>query len=148
MIRTMAESLERHPKNSPGPFYVENGQCISCGAPESEANGLISHDDQGHCFFARQPLTTAETNAAIRGVWATCCGAVRYGGDDPEILIRFAEIGISSQCDRQLTVVPQPVVRNCVSFEYDGATRFFSRQTSLRRIIRCLADSMRHRADR
>ena len=29
----------------------------SCGASESEAEGLMSHDEAGHCFFARQPTT-------------------------------------------------------------------------------------------
>jgi hypothetical protein len=45
------------------------------------SSGLISHDEDGHCFFARQPTTEDETSAAIRGVWASCCGAVRYAGD-------------------------------------------------------------------
>ena len=112
----MAEVRDRHGRNSAGPFYVENGQCISCGAPESEAGGLMSHDEEGHCFFARQPTTEDETSAAIRGVWASCCGAVRYGGDDPHVLIRLAELGKSSQCDRQPPAGHSQMTRNLGPF--------------------------------
>jgi len=132
----------RHSRNCTGPFYVESGGCISCGAPESEAEGLISHDDAGHCFFARQPITEDETNAAIRGVRATCCGAVRYGGDDPQILIRFAELGVSSQCDRQPPAGHSRIVRNWVRFEYAAPDGVLSKRESLRRITAEIAESM------
>jgi hypothetical protein len=138
----MAEMRDRHSRNSEGPFYVENGQCISCGAPESETACLISHDEDGHCFFARQPLTEDETSAAIRGVWASCCGAVRYGGDDPQILIRLAELGISSQCDRQPPAGHFQIARNWARFEYSAPQRALSKRESLRRIIDEIAESM------
>lgn len=83
-------SEERTPKNAPGPFYVAKDECIACRAPEAEARGLMSFDD-GHdsCFFERQPMTPEEEYRAIRAIWASCCGAVRYGGSDPNVIARL-----------------------------------------------------------
>jgi hypothetical protein len=36
---------DRTPKNAPGPFYVAKDECIACRAPEVEARGLMSFDD-------------------------------------------------------------------------------------------------------
>jgi ferredoxin len=81
---------ERTPKNVPGPFYVIKDECIACGAPEAEAPTLMAFDDDaGSCYFRRQPSDPAETDRAIRAVWASCCGAVRYGGSEPAVLARL-----------------------------------------------------------
>ena len=141
-MRAMAEIRDRHARNCVGPFYVEKDQCISCGAPESEADGLIEHDAEGHCFFVRQPVTEDETNAAIRGVWATCCGAVRYGGNNSQILVRLAELGMSNLCDAQPPNEDTQVVRNCASFEYPAPKRVLSRRKSLGQIIDHIAESV------
>lgn len=45
------EKLNRYPQNVPGPFFVGNEQCITCGAPENEAPSLMAHDKNGHCYF-------------------------------------------------------------------------------------------------
>ena len=83
-----------YPKNSPGPFYVENGCCITCEAPYDEAPDVMAHDeDGGHCFFRRQPENPEEVERAIRACCISCVSAVRYSGDDPEILRRFQELG-------------------------------------------------------
>ena len=141
IMRTMV-GLDRHPLNSEGPFYGENGQCMSCGAPESETDGLMSHDAKGHCFFARQPLTDDETNAAIRGVWASCCGAVRYGGEDPQIMIRLAELGNSSQCDRESSIKCTLGIRNCTRFEYLAPKGLMSKRSILRQVTDIIAGSV------
>jgi hypothetical protein len=141
-MKAMDGKRDRHPRNTEGPFYVESGQCISCGAPESEAAGLISHDESGHCFFARQPIVEDETSAAIRGVWASCCGAVRYGGDDRQILIRLSELGSSSQCDHQAPPGHPQRIRNWARFEYSTPRGVFSKRASLRRIIDEIAGSV------
>jgi hypothetical protein len=107
-----------HPQNAEGPFYVQHQECISCGAPEMCAPKLISHDEQDHCFFARQPSTPKETDAAIRGLWASCCGAIRYRGNDEVILSRLAEMGLAQQCDIRLTNEPRRVDRAQVIFEF------------------------------
>jgi hypothetical protein len=62
------------------------------------------------------PLTEDETNVAIRGVWATCCGALRYGGNDP---------------------------RNCARFEYVVPNGVVSRRKYLRQIINHIAESVK-----
>ncbi len=79
-----------YPLNAPGPFFVADGQCIACGAPEAEAPDLIRFDDDSnHCFFARQPATAAEIDQALRAVLVACCDAVHYGGADPTALGRL-----------------------------------------------------------
>jgi hypothetical protein len=93
-----------HPLNAPGDFYVENSMCITCGAPEREAPDLMSHvDDDGtnyhHCYFKRQPRTPEEIEQAIRAVRVGCCGAVRYGGHDPQIIKRLRFLGSADDCD-------------------------------------------------
>ncbi len=108
----------RHHHNVDGPFYVVNGECMSCGAPEMHAANLMSHDSRGHCFFTRQPASSEETNEAIESTWASCCGALRYGGTDDGILIRLAELGLAEQCDFRMKEEPQACARTCVSFEF------------------------------
>ena len=87
---------ERTPKNAPGPFYVVRDECICCGAPEVEARGLMAYDDENSsCFFVRQPANPEEEYRAIRSVWVSCCGAVRYGGTDPAVIRRLERLGVS-----------------------------------------------------
>lgn len=108
----------RHPLNCEGSFYVADGECMSCGAPEMEAEGLMAHAEGGHCYFASQPGTEEQTNSALRAMGASCCGAVRYGGIDRDILVRIERLGMSDQSDH-----PPPQVRSrpllVCSFELD-----------------------------
>src|SRR5215216_6853106 len=84
---------ERFPKNAPGPFYVANGECITCMAPEHEAPDLMGFDEEAnHCYFKKQPSTPEEFERAARAVWASCCAAVQYSGDDPAVLQRIEEL--------------------------------------------------------
>src|ERR1041385_3607818 len=128
----------RHYQNIDGPFYVVNGDCMSCGAPEMHAPKLMSHDSDGHCFFARQPASPHETNEAIVSTWASCCGALRYGGTDEGILIRLAELGLAEQCDFRLKQEPKPRARTCVSFEFAVQTKTVA--SSAKKITTYLAD--------
>ena len=128
----------RHDQNVDGPFYVVNGECMSCGAPEMHAPKLMSHDSHGHCFFARQPARDGETNEAIEGTWASCCGGVRYGGTDKAILIRLAELGLAEQCDFRLRDEPKPKARMSVSFEF--ACDVKTANVKARKITAYLAD--------
>ena len=92
----------RHPKNAPGPFYVEDECCISCEAPESMAPDLMDHRDERfgyHCHFKKQPSTPGEIERAIMACCVSCVKAVRYAGDDPAILERFRELGGNQSCD-------------------------------------------------
>ncbi len=85
--------------NAPGDFYVEDGMCISCEAPEHEAPDLMAHDETGHCYFKRQPQSSAETDRAILALTVGCCGATRYRGRDPEIIARLNASGTAEACD-------------------------------------------------
>jgi hypothetical protein len=105
---------ERNPKNAPGPFYVLKGECISCGAPPAEAPGLVTLGDDG-CYFHKQPETPEEVNDAIRAMYVSCVEIHRYGGDDPVIRRRLAELGHAGLCDRPLEGHPV-VLRNHARF--------------------------------
>jgi hypothetical protein len=83
---------ERFPLNAPGDFYVENGYCIACHAPETEAPDLMAHTADGHCYFKHQPTTQSELTSAIGAVQVCCCGAVRYGGADRQIIEEIKRI--------------------------------------------------------
>ena len=91
---------QKHALNAPGDFYVEDDMCLACTAPEHEAPGLMSHcDDSYHCYFKKQPSTPEETSLAIRAVQVGCCGSVRYGGSDPDIISQLVALGMSDDCD-------------------------------------------------
>jgi hypothetical protein len=79
--------------NVAGPFYVEDGSCISCGAPEAEAPTLIGWSEKKagafHCYFKKQPETPEELDQAIQAVLVRCCFAVRYEGDDASVRARI-----------------------------------------------------------
>ncbi len=109
----------RNPKNAVGPFYVVKGQCISCGAPAAEAPGLVTHDDEEGCYFHKQPATPGEVDDGIRAVFVSCIKAYRYGGTDPTIRRRLAELGHSDVCDHPLEGHPA-VLRNRVRFALPG----------------------------
>src|SRR5207247_861312 len=97
------EKRQRYPLNVPGDFYVENGMCIACTAPEREAPELMSHDPVAHagyhCYFQRQPETAQELDLAISAVNVGCCGAVRYGGRNASVIRRLTALGILEACD-------------------------------------------------
>jgi len=43
-----------YPKSAPGPFVVNDGECIGCGGPELEAPDLMAFDKRGRsCFFKK-----------------------------------------------------------------------------------------------
>lgn len=82
---------KRFAGNVPGPFYVADGECMSCRAPEHCAPKLMgyrmSRDGKtGHGFFKRQPERPEETRQAIDAARAACCNALRYSGTSPAIL--------------------------------------------------------------
>lgn len=53
-----------YPKNVPGPVYVGDGCCMSCGIWELDAPQHFAWDDYpdggGHCYVKRQPETDEE----------------------------------------------------------------------------------------
>jgi len=105
-----------HPLNAPGPFFVENGECISCGVPEHVAPDLIGHDyyrgdesSYGHCYFKKQPETPGEIERAILAVNSSCCGALLYGGDDRKIKWQCSNsIAPSTGIHGPISLEPEP----------------------------------------
>jgi hypothetical protein len=62
----------------------------------------MGHDEPDyHCYFKNQPETPDELERAIRAVGVSCCGAVRYGGKDPEVLKKLADLNPQA-CDAPL----------------------------------------------
>ena len=60
-----ASRLPPHPANVPGPFYVEDGCCISCGRLEDVAPDLLAwleDEDVPHCYVQRQPETDEDSS--------------------------------------------------------------------------------------
>jgi hypothetical protein len=87
-----------HPLNAPGPFYVGNGECISCGVPHVVAPELMAwesspNDPHAHCYFKRQPAEPWELKQALAAIDASCCGAIYYAGSDPEVLETIRKSG-------------------------------------------------------
>ena len=96
-----------YPENAPGAFYVEKDLCITCRAPEAVAPDLIGfHKDQSgsnarsHCYFKKQPETSAEIECAIKAVSANCCGSFRYAGSDREVIKRLRRAQCQDAIDR------------------------------------------------
>jgi hypothetical protein len=109
----------RTPRNVPGPFYVAKDQCTTCGAPEVEAPSLIRHDDEHGCYFYRQPENADDTYHALRAMRVSCLASVRYGGTDPDILQRAADVGSANQCDHPVRTRQAPP-RTHVTFRLDA----------------------------
>ena len=96
--------LARHAQNAPGSFYVVDGQCMACCAPEAEAPDLMDHvaDPYYHCYFKKQPTTPEELNQAVRACWVSCTQAVRYAGHDPAVIRQLQEMGTGETCDHPM----------------------------------------------
>ena len=91
---------KRFPKNAPGPFYTLGdvdekgnwcGECLSCTLPESEAPTLLAplNEQNSDTYFARQPETAEEVDAACAAAEVCCVSAIRYGGRDMAIIQRL-----------------------------------------------------------
>jgi hypothetical protein len=89
-----------HPSNAPGPFYVEDGCCNTCGVPYEIAPDLFGLTECGtHCFVQRQPASPEETDSMVRALWSAEASCLRYSGSDPALLRRLAEFGGAGECD-------------------------------------------------
>jgi hypothetical protein len=58
-------------------------------------------EEAHHCYFKKQPATGEEVERAARAVWASCCGAVQYVGEDPAIRRRITELHLKSAPGRR-----------------------------------------------
>ena len=91
--------IERTPLNAGGDFYVEKDVCLTCMTPHAEAPELLGMDQEIGCYFRRQPQTAEELEHAIAAVHVSCVEALRYAGNDPEVLERLRAHGCQSQSD-------------------------------------------------
>ena len=80
----------RFPKNAQGDFYT-TGDCLSCGAPENEAQDLLAPltGENSDTYFLRQPVTPEEIERACAAIEVCCVDALRYGGTDSRVLKRL-----------------------------------------------------------
>lgn len=97
---------ERHPLNVPGPFYIEEGDCINCHGPVDKARDLVGFFEAppelrgyNHCYIQRQPANPEEAKLLMQAMEASMCSGLRYCGDDPAILEQFKQAGLASRCD-------------------------------------------------
>ena len=97
-----------HPKSALGDFYVVKGECLACGYPHVVAPDLIGWTGEKipHCYWKKQPETSAELERAIGVLEAQELECHRYAGTDPAILDRV----LSAYCDypKQIPIVIQP----------------------------------------
>jgi hypothetical protein len=109
--------VKPHPQNVPGPFYVEDGCCITCGVPIDAAPDNFGWTEAGdHCFVKRQPVGLEETDRTLRAMWSAEVDCIRYRGDDPSILTRIAQFGQAGSCDSAPAAVADEIIRDRVSF--------------------------------
>ncbi len=116
------ESLFKQLHQDKGDFYVNCDQCIVCGAPETVAPDLIDHSklEYGVCYFKKQPETPEEVRQAIDAMSVSCIEALRYRGKNETILKRLCEIGLDHLCDEKAVGSYKEIIRNRVTFEYNG----------------------------
>ncbi|MEZ6143298.1 MAG: hypothetical protein R3B84_22250 [Zavarzinella sp.] len=91
-------------ENAPGPFYAEDiGTDCGCLLPEGEAPTLLATTGppRYQTYFLRQPETPLEIEQACAAIRICHVHSLRYGGKDPEILTRLADV--PHLCDYQLT---------------------------------------------
>ena len=82
-------SVNPYKLNVVGDFYVEDGECMACTLPASEAPSLIAEDESDggyHCYFKKQPSTQEEIDDAVSAIAVSCCGAVQYKGHNESII--------------------------------------------------------------
>ena len=98
--------IKRYKLNVPGDFYVEDGECIACTLPASEAPNLIGEDeaeDGYHCYFKKQPVSDKEINHAIDAMRVSCCSALRYSGTNQSIIKKIRLAGEGERIDESST---------------------------------------------
>jgi hypothetical protein len=106
---------DRHPLNAPGPFYVEDGQCIHCLGPRDHAPDLIGFFEEppglrgcSHCYIKKQPATPDDIERIVAAMVASLCSGLRYCGDEPKVLEALRRAGQSSRCDELSDDVDSP----------------------------------------
>jgi hypothetical protein len=91
-----------HPANVPGPFYVQDGCCISCGVWEDVAPDLLAwlpNSKVPHCYVARQPETDAEFGRMMQAMQVGEVDCIRVHGCRPHWAERLRLAGLGHHID-------------------------------------------------
>jgi len=93
-----------HPANVPGPFYVEDGCCISCGVWEEQAPDLLAwfedkREGYSHCYVAKQPETDVELERMIWAMDVAEVDCIRVHNCRPDWAARLIAAGHGMQID-------------------------------------------------
>lgn len=95
-----------HPANVPGPFYVEDGCCISCGVWEDVAPDLLAWQEEdgqfgptSHCYVKRQPETDAEFERMKAAMQVGEVDCVRVRGCRIDWVARLRADGLGHHID-------------------------------------------------
>src|SRR5215468_9131677 len=112
-----------HPKNVPGPFYVEDGCCTACGIPGGEAPDHFTFDEDGQCYVRKQPCTQQETDRMLKAMWGAELDCIRYRGRESDVFQRLGAMGKPHLCDFPPAEGISVVLRNHVAFvNIDGGS--------------------------
>ena len=88
---------------------------MSCEAPYREAPDLMGRPGSSAanygCFFRKQPVTPEEIDRACDAIAVSCVEAVRYAGNDPDILRKLYSRGSCSSCDANPTDAERQVIQ-------------------------------------
>ena len=77
----MADKNNKHPENTPGPYYVDT-ECINCDACVLAAENHFKLLDDGHAYVFRQPVTEEEKEACEEALES--CPVEAIGNDGEE----------------------------------------------------------------
>ena len=92
-------------ENVKGDFYVEDGCCTMCGAPNVEAPELFGGFDENskmtneHCFVKKQPESIQELEKMMNAMAVQELICIRYCGKDRKIKEKIRSIGEHNQID-------------------------------------------------
>jgi hypothetical protein len=106
-----------HPMNAAGPFYVEDGCCIACGVPESEAPSLFGWENN-HCYVRKQPETFEELEQMTSALFFSEVDCIRYRGSDEAYITRMVENGLREQVDSLPNTTIVKIIRDHVLFDF------------------------------
>jgi hypothetical protein len=95
-----------HPANVPGPFYVQDGCCLSCAVWMDVAPDLLAWHEEGdargeysHCYVARQPETDAEFERMKQAMKVGEVDCIRVHACRPQWTERLREAGLGHHID-------------------------------------------------
>ena len=93
-----------HSKNAKGDFYVEDGCCMACDMPRTEAPEFFAFDDKNHCYVCKQPTTTSDIDRILAGMEVQDLNCIQYKGRNKDIIDQLKERGLEDCISSEFTV--------------------------------------------